>query len=331
MKNCISKNPKTNHTISKTKPHKTKRIGDLRKNGALIVMLIPGLIVMLFNNYLPMAGIVMAFQKINFKKFAFAGDWVGLSNLKAFFSSTYAPIIVRNTLLYNLAFIALNLFIALFFAIALNEIHSIKVSHFYQTVMFLPYFISWVAISGIVVGFLNSRYGLINEYILPMLGLEPANWYGTSKYWPFILIFLNVWKNAGYGSVMYLAGINNIDSSLYEAAEIDGANKWQQILNITLPLLKPLIITLTILNIGKIFNTDIGLFYTVPQLSVNGNLTKAVSTIDTYVYTNLKNGGNASSINLASAASFMQSIVGFVLVMLTNWIVRRIDKDYSLF
>ena len=308
-----------------------KKRSELQKNAVLFIMLLPGLVILFFNNYLPMAGIVMAFQKIDFKKFAFFGDWVGLSNLKAFFTSTYSIATLRNTLLYNLAFIILGLILALFFAIALNELRGRNGRKVYQTIMFLPYFMSWVVISGVVVGFLNHTNGLMNTFILPALGMEPIKWYSSPEYWPYIIVGLNLWKNAGYSSVMYLAGINNIDINIYEAAQIDGASKWQQIWSITLPLLKPLIVILTLLNIGKIFSTDIGLFYTVPQLGTNGMLTRAVSTIDTYVYTNLISGNSVSAINLTSAAAFLHSIVGFVLVMLTNLIVRKIDKDYALF
>lgn len=310
---------------------KVKKRSEFQRNSVLFAMLVPGTIILILNNYLPMFGIVMAFQKIDFKKFAFFGKFVGLNNLKSFFSSTYAPVIARNTILYNLAFIVLGLIFGVSFAIMLNELHGNRSRKVYQTIMFLPYFISWVAISGIVVAFLNPTYGVMNTTVLSSLGKEPIKWYSKSQYWPGLLIFINIWKGVGYGSVMYLSGINGIDQEIYEAAAIDGAGKWKQISKITLPLLKPLMIILTLLNIGKIFNTDIGLFYTVPQLGSNGSLMKAVATIDTYVYTNITSGSSVSSINFAAAAAFLQSILGFVLVMLTNWIVRKIDKDYALF
>lgn len=303
---------------------------NLRKNAAFLVMLSPGLILLIINCYIPMAGIVMAFQKINFKKFAFCGEWVGLNNIKAFIKSTYFPVITRNTLLYNLAFIILGTILALFFAISLSELWSKGARKTYQTIMFLPYFMSWVVISGITVAFLNKTYGQANM-LLSAMGKSPINWYAEKRYWPFIIISLNLWKGAGYGSVMYLSGINNIDSILFEAAAIDGASKWQQIKYITLPLLKPLVIILTLLNIGNIFNTDIGLFYTVPQLGVNGSLIKVVSTVDTYIYTNLISGNSVSTVNFASAAALLQSIIGFVLIMVTNFIVRKIDNNYALF
>lgn len=225
------------------------RCSEWKKNRFLFLMLVPGLIVLFFNNYLPMAGIVMAFEKINFKKFAFFGEWVGLSNLKAFFKSTYAPVILKNTLLYNLAFIVLGLVIALFFAISLNELRSQYGRKVYQTIMFLPYFMSWAVMTGIVTAFLNHTNGLMNSAVLPAFGKNPIKWYSSPKYWPFILTFINIWKGAGYGSVMYLASINNIDTSIFDAAAIDGAGKWTQIKSITLPLLRPMVIILTLMNI----------------------------------------------------------------------------------
>ena len=273
----------------------------------------------------------MAFQKIDYSKFAFAGKWVGLRNLKVFFNSTYATIIVRNTLLYNLAFIVLGKLLALAFAIALNELRSKTARKLYQGIMFLPYFMSWVAISYIAVAFLHKDYGLINTNILPVLGMKPVDWYRTPDAWPFIIIFLNIWKGVGYGTIMFLASIAGIDASLYEAARIDGATRWQQIIKITLPMLYPMIIILTLLSIGSIFNTDIGLFYSVPMRAQNGILADVTTTLDTYVYVTFSSGSSSSAINLSSAAAFLQSIIGFTLVVLSNAVVRKINPDYVLF
>lgn len=305
---------------------------DFQTNLIFILMMLPGLVVLFFNNYLPMGGVVMAFQQIDLSKFAFAGKWVGLTNIKAFFTSTYAPVLLRNTVLYNAVFITLKVVTALTFAIALNELRSHRLRKLYQTIIFLPYFMSWVVVAGIASGFLSTNHGLFNTQLLPALGLDPVKWYTKPQYWPYILVFVNIWKGVGYGSVMYLAGINNIDQNLYEAAAIDGAGKWRQIFNITLPMLKPTVITLVLLDIGKIFNTDIGLFYTVPQLNSNGMLTKAVSTLDTYVYTAINGGGMGGTLlNFAAAAALMQSIVGFILVLITNWLTKKVDEDYGLF
>ena len=308
-----------------------RRRGERTKTLALTAMLIPGLIVLFFNSYLPMAGIVMAFQKIDYSKFAFAGKWVGLRNLKLFFGSTYTPVIIRNTLLYNFAFIVLGKFFSMAFAVALNELRGLNAKKVYQGVMFLPYFISWVAVSYIALAFLHTDYGLVNRTILPMLGMEGKNWYQTPAAWPGLLIFLNLWKGTGYGTVMFLASIAGIDPSLYEAARIDGANRWQQIIHITLPMLYPMLIITTLLSIGSIFNTDIGLFYSVPMRSINGLLADVTTTLDTYVYVTFSSGGSASTVNLSSAAAFIQSIIGFVLVLLSNMVVKKINPDYVLF
>lgn len=323
-----------NPTRGNGRPGKARRgrraTNELKKNGFLFFMLLPGIAVLLVNSYLPMAGIVMAFQKIDFSRFAFLGKWVGLKNLSVFFSSTYFPVILRNTLLYNLAFIVLGRIFELVLAISINELLGSFSKKFYQAVMFLPYFISWVAISYVVVVYFNHDYGFLNTRILPMLGLDPVRWYMTPEAWPYILILLNCWKGAGYGMVMFLASMANINPEYYEAARIDGAGKWQQILHITLPSLKPMIIILTLLSIGRIFNTDIGLFYTVPMRDVNGQLTSVTSTIDTFVYVNLK-GGSAGTINIASAGAFLQSVVGFILVVTANLFVRKVDPDSALF
>lgn len=308
-----------------------RRRGERTKTLALTAMLIPGLIVLFFNSYLPMAGIVMAFQKIDYSKFAFAGKWVGLRNLKLFFGSTYTPVIIRNTLLYNFAFIVLGKIFSMAFAIALNELRGLNAKKVYQGVMFLPYFISWVAVSYIALAFLHTDYGLVNRTILPMLGMEGKNWYQTPAAWPGLLIFFNLWKGTGYGTVMFLASIAGIDPSLYEAARIDGANRWQQIIHITLPMLYPMLIITTLLSIGSIFNTDIGLFYSVPMRSINGLLADVTTTLDTYVYVTFSSGGSASTVNLSSAAAFIQSIIGFVLVLLSNMVVKKINPDYVLF
>jgi putative aldouronate transport system permease protein len=314
-------------------PKRKKKSGvrsEMRKNRMLFLMMVPGLLVLLINSYLPMGGLVMAFQKINYRRFAFFGDWVGLQNLDVFFKSPFAAIITENTLKYNFLFIIFGTVVALFFAIALNELTGRRKSKFYQTVMFLPYYMSWVVITYIVAAFLSNDYGFLNKVLLPFFGAQPVNWYASPQYWPTILVLLNVWKGAGYGSVMYLAAITNIDQTYYEAARIDGATKMQQIFKITLPMLKPMIIILTLLSVGKIFNTDIGLFYSVPMIVTNGGLTTTTSTIDTYVYMNLIDS-SASAINIAAAAAFLQSFLGFALVVITNAITKKISAENALF
>ena len=301
-------------------------ISELKRNFPLFVMLIPGLVFVIFFNYIPLAGITLAFKNIDYTKSFIAMDWVGFKNFEFLIKTPDAFTITRNTIAYNLVFIFLGLVIAVGAAIALNEIKNKFLSRFYQSVMFLPYFLSWVVVSFMVFVFLNPDYGFINKSILEPLGKTGVSWYNEPKYWPYLLVFINIWKNAGYNSVIYFAAITGIDREMYEAADLDGANRWQQIIHITLPSLLPMMIIMTILAIGKIFHSDFGLFYHTTLNS--GTLYQATSVLDTYVYRALKTTGD---IEMASAAGFYQAILGFILVFATNSIVKRIDPDNSLF
>ena len=196
----------------------------------------------------------------------------------------------------------------------------------YQTMMMLPYFISWVVVSYIVFAFLSYSYGLLNTSLLPALGMEPIDWYTHKLYWPFILVFLSTWKGLGYGAVVYIAAIAGIDTSLYEAAAIDGATKWQQTRYILIPELMSDIVIMLILKIGGMFSADFGLFYNIPM--ERGELFPVTNVISTFVYRALRVNGD---VGMSSAAGFLQSVVGFVLIMLSNGIVRLIDEEKSLF
>lgn len=219
----------------------------LLKHKVLLLMLLPGLIFLLINNYLPMFGIIIAFKNINYVDGILRSPWVGMDNFKFLFATSDAWIITRNTVLYNFVFIILNLVIAVSIAIALNELRNKLAAKFYQSIMFFPYFLSMVVVSYLVFAFLNVEYGFINKGVLSLFGLNEINWYSEPKYWPFILPLINLWKGVGYGCVIYLAAIIGIDSEYYEAALIDGASKWKQILHITIPLIRPVIIITTIL------------------------------------------------------------------------------------
>ena len=289
-------------------------------------MMIPGVVYLIINNYIPMTGLFIAFKNVNFAKGIFKSDWNGLANFKFLFSTGDAWIITRNTLLYNLAFIILNIVVGVSLAIMLNEIRSARLKKFYQMTILLPQIISMVVVSYLVYALLSGESGFINNTVLPLFGKDPINWYQNKEYWPPILIFVQVWKTLGYSTLLYLASVVGIDTSLYEAAEIDGASKWQQIKCITLPLLRPTMITLTLLMIGRIFYSDFGLFYQVPLDS--GPLYPVTQTIDTYVYRGLRSMGN---IGMSAAAAFYQSIVGFVVVLISNLIIRKVDKDSALF
>lgn len=251
--------------------------------------------------------------------------WVGLQNFKFLFSTNDAYIITRNTVVYNIFFIVIGLVLAVAMAIILAELANKRLAKVYQTGMFLPYFLSWVIVGYFVFSFLSLDRGVVNQ-ITGWFGIDPINWYSDPTYWPIIIVVVFLWKSVGYNSVIYLAAIMGIDKSLYEAAMIDGANKWQQIRNITIPMLTPLITILTLLAIGKIFYADFGLFYQVPRDS--GTLYSVTNVIDTYVYRGLKSTGE---IGMSTAAGLYQSLIGFILVITSNGIVRKFNKDNALF
>lgn len=298
----------------------------VRHNIPLYLMFLPGAIYLLINNYIPMAGLVIAFKQVNWNKGILKSPWVGFSNFEYLFKTKEAWNITRNTLGYNIVFIILGTVIAIAVAILLNEITSMVLKKTYQTVILLPYLISMVVVSYLVYAMLSSENGFVNLSILRPLGKQEISWYTESKYWPAILIIIYIWKTFGYNCILYYATLVGIDRGYYEAAVIDGASRWQQIRHITLPELVPTIITLTLMSIGKIFYSDFGLFYQVPMDS--GPLYDVTNTIDTYVYRGLIRQNN---VGMSSAAGFYQSVIGFVLVLLANYAVRRISKESALF
>ncbi|WP_256761941.1 sugar ABC transporter permease [Cohnella sp. WQ 127256] len=298
----------------------------LKRYQMLFLLMVPGMAYLIINNYIPMIGILIAFKDYGSATWLFGGDWVGFKNFEFLFKTSDAWVITRNTLLYNGAFIVLNTVLGIAFAIFLNEVRHRFFSRFYQGVILMPFLISMVIVAYIVMAFLNVENGYLNKHILPMLGMETINWYGEPKYWPYILMIVNTWKSIGYGSVLFLAAIIGIDSEYYEAAVLDGATKWQQIRKITIPLIMPTITILTILSVGRIFYSDFGLFYQVPLNS--GPLQPTTDVIDTYVYRSLITLGD---VGMSSAAGLYQSVVGLVLVLFTNYIVRKKDKDQAIF
>ncbi|MCH1624361.1 ABC transporter permease [Ferdinandcohnia quinoae] len=292
----------------------------------LFIMMAPGLIYLLINNYLPMFGLIIAFKDINYAKGIFASDWIGFKNFEYLFSTRDAIVITRNTILYNGVFIILNTVVALGVAIMLNEIKNKLMKSFYQSVILLPFLISMVIVSYLGYAFLSVDVGYLNKTILPMLGLPEISWYLEAKYWPYILTFINLWKGIGFLCVIYLAAIIGIDKAFYEAATLDGASKLQQIWYITIPTIMPVIVMMTLLSIGKIFYSDFGLFYQVPMNS--GAIYDTTNVIDTYVYRGLMQLGD---IGMSAAAGLYQSVVGFILVLLSNYLVRRKSKENALF
>ncbi|MDO5423162.1 MAG: ABC transporter permease subunit [Eubacteriales bacterium] len=287
---------------------------------------LPGVIYMICNNYLPMFGIIIAFKKLNFRKGILGSDWAGFDNFKFLFASKDAWTITRNTLLYNVAFIILTTALAVAVAILINEIRSRVASKLYQSLILIPYLMSWVIVSYLGYAMLSGETGLINNMILKPLGLEPVSWYNTPKYWPFILVFVHLWKSVGYAMIIYYSSIVGISQDYYEAATLDGATKWQQIKCITLPLLKSTMITMLVLQVGRIFYSDFGLFYQVPMNS--GTLYSVTRTIDVYVYNALM---KSSDFGMSSAASVYQSIVGFVTIIAVNALIRKTSRENALF
>ena len=302
-----------------------KKRKHLKRYLSLYVMALPGLIYLFINNFMPLPGLVLAFKKYNAKKGIFGSPFVGFKNFKYLFVTKDAFIITRNTILYNLAFIVINTILAIAVAILLAEMTS-KMKKLYQCLILLPYMISMVIVSYLVFGFLSTENGFINNTVLRALGMEPISWYMKKQYWPFILVFVNAWKVIGYNCIIYLAAILGIDRSIYESAAIDGASKWAQIKNITIPLLRPTVIMLTLLAVGRIFYSDFGLFYQVPQNQ--GALFSVTNTIDTYVYRGLLELGDMS---MASAAGLYQSVIGFILILSANWAIRKIDPESAMF
>lgn len=317
-----------------TSPTRSGFMTDLKwalKNWPLYTMFIPGFILTFLFAYLPMFGIVIAFKKINLRDGIFGSPWVGLSNFRALFRNDSVWEAIRNTLSYNIVFILTGLLFAVALAITLNLIRNKIASKIYQTVYIMPHFLSMVIIAYLVFAFLNMESGFINNSIIPMIMGENAqkvNWYAKAEAWPIILFIVKTWQSVGYSSIVYLAAIAGIDTELYEAAEIDGAGTWKQIIYITIPSLKTMMIIMTILNIGKIFSADFGLFYTVTMNS--GALYPTTLVTNTYVY-NLMTGAGAASMGMSAAASMLQSVVGFIMVVTTNMIVRKIDEESSLF
>jgi len=298
-----------------------------KSNAALLLMMVPGLVVLFVFAYLPMFGIIIAFKDFRAYQGVLGSRWVGLQNFYYLFGTDDARRIVVNTLGMNALFIAAVLVAALGIALLLREVQSSNrwFAKFYQSTLFFPYLFSYVIINYFVFALLDTSNGLVNHTITA-LGGQPVSWYQSPQYWPVILTLITVWKNAGFWSIVYLAGMIAINPEYYEAATLDGASKWRQIWRITLPLLKPLIIINVLLSIGRIFYADFGLFYQVTRNAPE--LYPTTDVIDTYVYRTLTTIGD---VGMASAAGTFQAVVGFTLVLFSNWFVRRTERQSAIF
>lgn len=307
-----------------------KKLRTLQNNAIFLLMVLPGVLWFITFFFIPVFGNVVAFQDFRITGEGFIDSirhskWVGFNNFKFLFQSKDAYIITRNTLLYNISFIILGLLFAVGIAIVFSQLRSKNMVKVFQTTTLFPYFLSWVIISFFVYAFLSPDKGLINS-ILKHFHIAPISWYNEAAFWPFILVFLGIWKGLGYNSIIYYASIMGIDPAYHEAAIIDGANKWQQIRYVTLPQLTPLITILTILAVGNIFRADFGLFYQIPKNS--GTLYNVTQVLDTYVYNGISGTGD---IGMAAAAGLYQSVIGCFLLVTTNLIVRKLDPESALF
>lgn len=298
---------------------------DIRKNKTSYLLVLPAMIYTFIFGYMTYPYMIIAFQRFNYTKGIFNSEWVGLQNFEFFFRSYKAVTVTFNTIYLNLLFIAFGTLAALVISLALNELRKklfVKIS---QSVMLFPHFISWIVVSYVLYAFFSMDMGLVNQ-VLNRLGIDSVNWYTEPEVWPAILTAMHVWKGAGMSAVIYLATITGIDETLYEAAEIDGANRWQMCLRITLPLMMPTVVILTLLSIGKIMYGDFGMIYAL--IGDNGTLYSTTDIIDTYVFRSLRQIGDPSE---AMAVGLFQSVVGFILVFGTNAITRKYFRDGALY
>lgn len=297
----------------------------LYKYRIYLLMLSPAIIYTLVFSYYPMAGVVMAFKKFSYKGGIWGSPWNGLENFKFFFKSGQAGLVIRNTVLYNIAFIIVGTITQIAVAVFLTEIRNKKFRKVSQSMMFLPYFISWVIVGVMAFNIFSSDYGFINR-ILTSLGIEKYPFYIKPGAWPFILIFFYIWKNIGYGSVMYLAAIMGIDTSTYEAAAIDGANVFQRIFKITIPSIMPTVIILFLMSVGRIFKGSFDMFYNL--VGTNGLLYNTTDVIDTLAFRALI---TSNDFGMSSAIGLFQSVLCFITILIVNKLVGMYDKDYTLF
>lgn len=301
---------------------------ELKKNRGLYLMALPGILGFLFINYIPMGGVVIAFQDYNPIKGIWGSEFNGLKNFEFFFASNTAWQVTRNTILYNLLFIVLGIGLGMVFSIFISSLKATKVAALYKSILFLPYLLSWVVAAFLLFSFLSVDRGIVNQW-LGTLGMEPRQWYSVPGYWVVILSLAYLWKNVGYFCVIFYAGLTGISQDYYEAAEIDGASRLQQTMHITVPSLMPIVITLVLLQTGKIFFAafgDWGMFYNLPMQS--GILYPTTNVIDTYVYNALR---QMNDFGMSTAVGFYQSIIGCVLVLISNAVVRKYDKEQAMF
>ncbi len=300
-------------------------VRELGRNRSAYLLAMPAALYTLIFGYLTLPYMLIAFQKFNYKLGIWRSQWVGWENFHFFFASDRAWQVTFNTVRLNVLFIVFSTLCALALAILFNELKNKWFSKITQSTILFPNFLSWVIIGYVIYSLFATNFGLVNKALV-VLGMEPVNWYSSPQYWVAILVGANIWKDVGISLVIYLAAITGIDGTLYEAAQIDGANRWQQIRRITLPLLMPTVSILSLLALGKVMYGSFDMIYAI--IKDNGLLYPTVDVIDTYVFRALRTIGNPSQ---AMAVGVYQSVVGFILVFGVNWIVRKKNPDNSLF
>ena len=298
--------------------------GKIRDTFELSLLALPGVLLFFIFNYLPMFGIIIAFKRFNPNLGILGSPWVGFQNFEFFFTSQTVFRVMRNTVGYSLLFLVLDVLAGVTLAVMFYILSSRKALKVYNTIVILPRFMSMVIIAFIVHSLFSPSFGIVNG-IRGVFGNRPIQWYSNPIYWPFILTITHVWRGVGMNCIIYYAALMGLDGEQLEAAELDGASRWQKIKYIMVPHLTSVIIILTILGIGRIFTGDFGLFYQVPQGL--GILLPATDIINTYVFRALITGGMERS----AAVGLFQSFSGLVLVLLTNLIVRKISPENSLF
>lgn len=302
----------------------TSKLKLSKDNFALLVLALPGLITLICFRYIPMFGLLLPFKNYQYDKGLFGSDWCGFENFKFLVNSKDVFLATGNTLFYNFVFIISGIVLGIITALLLNELSS-RFVKLYHTILYIPHFVSWVVAAYIINVLLNVDNGIIN-HLLISLGKEPISWYTESKYWPGIIIIANIWKSVGSSAVIYYAALIGINPEYYEAAKIDGAGKLKQIMYISIPMIKNVVIVMFIMSVGRIMYADFGLFYNVPMNS--SLLYSTTDVLDTYVYRSLI---NLNDIGMSSAAAFYQAVIGFALVVITNFVCKKFDPDSGLF
>lgn len=311
------------HTAGKKK--KYTLLTDISRNVSSYLLLFPAALYTLVFGYMTYPYMLIAFQQFDYKKGLFNSEWVGLKNFEFFFKSNYAVTVTMNTLILNLLSIIASTLAAVLLALALNELRNKTFLKISQSIMLFPNYLSWIVVGFMLYSLFSLNLGLIN-HVLNFFGMPSVNWYAEPGAWPAILTIMKTWKTAGMNAVIYLAAITSIDESLYEAAKIDGANRWEQCKSITLPLMMPTVCILTLLHIGKLMYGDFGMIYAL--IGDNGVLYPTTDIIDTYLFRSLRQIGDPAQ---AMAIGLFQSVIGFLMVFGANWVTKKFFKEGALY